>query len=157
MYKLHKHASHEMYLIKTCIYPTTIDAEWYEQDYIRLKEDRKNFKRIYIPDFEFERKENIINLKIECLFGHQLNRERCDKRIREIIYEEFVLVDGDYGIKDYSFTNFIMKDDMANIPTWDIGYVDLEAYKKCTLQQRQYFYFKDICEIKLDELPFKEK
>ena len=101
MYKLHKHASHEMYLIKTCIYPTTIDAEWYEQDYIRLKEDRKKFKRIYIPDFEFERKENIINLKIECLFGHQLNRERCDKRIREIIYEEFVLVDGDYGIKDY--------------------------------------------------------
>ena len=78
MYKLHKHASHEMYLIKTCIYPTTIDAEWYEQDYIRLKEDRKKFKRIYIPDFEFERKENIIAwsaglflffFSVGCLFG----------------------------------------------------------------------------------------
>ena len=99
-----------------------------EEDYNHLKD--KTFNRIHVPNFSFKRKDSSITYKSDYIKGIQICKHNKAK-YKDIIFEDLVKRQSDYSFTGYYFTNFIIEEH-----TNRIYYIDLDDYRKSTINER---------------------
>jgi len=156
------YASHQMVITKLQTFKDTSHTQGAEKSLrlLQLNMERHNWflGDIRIPKFNYNinLKTNQVTIYSEYMFGTQIhplianefkdtiynNMVNCDKTW---IYQEGIqlirtLKTKNYGFKDYSLENFIIrgtKPQAKDEPHWNIAYVDIEAFCECTEDDRK--------------------
>jgi hypothetical protein len=136
------YATHQMMITKLQTYNLLEKAKefarWLEVLKIKMKSDNWFIGSVRIPKFDYKIQENKITIEAEYMFGKQLDISSASGW-RDIIYNDMVDVDKNYGFRDYTFDNFIIRETRPlgiKEPNWTIAYVDLEAFCQCTKVDR---------------------
>lgn len=130
------YANHQMMITKLCTYDHINILNWTVSNLEQLKSEVEDnnwfYRRIRIPKFSYVAKKNQLMIKMEFMFGKQLNLSSSNKqKWKNIVWEDMVNIDDRYAFKDYNLDNFILrgtKPQGENDPPWEIAFVDLEAY-----------------------------
>lgn len=141
------HVNHTMFLSKTSEYRRMKDAVHHEALLEHLHDNRTSFNRIYIPDFSWTRRGSLIKLEMEFVWGEQMNIASSPEIYYKTIYEDLVLGNEEYGFKDLSKHNFIIREDFS------LAFVDLETYGPYPIDQRRAKFLLRICNFPEDYLP----
>jgi len=139
------YASHQMMITKLQTFNDLKYTSGAEQSLRVLKSTMEDcdwfLGDIKIPKFDYDVNfdKNQITTHSEFMFGTQVNWNS-GWRLKDFIYDNMVDIDGDYGFKDYSLENFIERGNKPlgkNESPWNLAYVDLEAFCKCTKDDRK--------------------
>jgi hypothetical protein len=132
------HVKHQLMITKLCTFDEQHRLEHNVKNLEKLKSkiSPTNYfcGRIKIPKFSYEVKGKQLTIKMEYMFGEQLNfwvLGRNYSKWKDIIFEDMVIADDKIGFNDYTLDNFIIRGARPlgnNEPNWEIAYVDLEAY-----------------------------
>lgn len=147
-----KSATHRMMITKLQTYKDDELATLRANNLQVLKDNAETsnwfVNSIRIPRFDFVQEENVITIQSEFMFGRQLHPQE-GKDWHQRIYDEMVDtndINGYYGFKDYTFMNFIIRGNhpLSNDePNWNISYVDLEGFCRCTKEDRKVNFAKN--------------
>ena len=144
------YGNHQMMITKLCTYDNRSHLDWTYRNLEKLRNEVEPnnwfYGRIRIPKFSVEVKKKQMMIKMEFMFGKQLNLSSVNQKWKDIVWNDMVNVKGHTAFKDYNLDNFIIrgtKPQGENEIPWEIAYVDLEAYAETIKSYRITSFLSD--------------